>query len=306
MVSVLEFLSHARSPASLFTVLTQHSNEWRSVLTQVTCTPVNPFTTAMTWKTDLASNWNILIAFSFLAIEYLQIQLFLLRICFLSSWIALINLHCKIRHHNTLTTCRYLYPNQKQILIGWFRRHELRSPGEFQPCQHVFSAFVETQHPEGEKTLVRDESLYSSYAAALSVFCLRSCLTLPRWLASDGCFQPSHKFHNLPLRFLLSSYMRSFCYMHFYFSMHASKNPCNASVVKSLAYCMLFTSSSDTLIELVNVMTCFAMCEVEFALPSKVTTETPSHLKFRLGWCMGAFSKQKYFRFSCIVKWLEH
>lgn len=76
MVSVLEFLSHARSPASLFTVLTQHSNEWRSVLTQVTCTPVNPFTTAMTWKTDLASNWNILIAFSFLAIEYLQIQLF--------------------------------------------------------------------------------------------------------------------------------------------------------------------------------------------------------------------------------------
>lgn len=157
-------------------------------------------------------------------------------------------MHCTIRHHNTLATSRHLYPNQKQILIGWFRRHELRSPGEFQSCQHFFSAFVKTQHPEGEKTLVRDESLYSSYTSALSVFCLHSCPALPRWLASDECFQPSHQFHNLPLRFLLSSYIRSFCYMHSVLlkSIHASQNLCNANVAKSLAYCMLFTSSSDT------------------------------------------------------------
>lgn len=137
-------------------------------------------------------------------------------------------MHCKIRHLNTLATSRFLYPNQKQTLIIWFRWYELRSPGGFQPCQHVFSAFVETQHPEGEKTIVRDESLNSSYTTALSVFCLCS------WLASHGCFQPSHKFHNLPLRFLLSSYIRSFCYVLLK-SIHASKNPCNASVANSLA-----------------------------------------------------------------------
>lgn len=45
---------------------------------------------------------------------------------------------------------------------------------------------VETQHPEGEKTFVRDESLYSSYAAVLSVFCLRSPPSLVRvkWMLS--------------------------------------------------------------------------------------------------------------------------
>lgn len=133
--------------------------------------------------------------------------------------------------------------------------------------QHVFSAFVETQHPEGEKTLVRDESLYSSYTSALSVFCLRSCPALPQWLASDGCFEPSHEFHNLPLRFLLSSYIRSFCYMHSVLLkiIHASKNLRNANVAKSLAnVCCL--QARLTLIEPMSIMTCFAICEIEFAL----------------------------------------
>lgn len=56
---------------------TQHSNEWRSVLAQVTCIPVNPFTTAMTWKTDLASNWNILIAF-FIFSQHIELLFLLL------------------------------------------------------------------------------------------------------------------------------------------------------------------------------------------------------------------------------------
>lgn len=191
MLAVLEFLSHGPSPPPSSLCW----NEWRSVFLHKS--HVLRLTLSQPWWPGkpayiLSAFCYTRVCLHFSAIKKSSDRIIPQHICWEFDQIESIDMRAL---RDVITACwqksRYLYPNQKQILMGWFRQNELWLPGEFQPS---FQYSWKLNTLRGKRL---SSEMNRSTPVTSQLFLSFVCAAVPPSV-SNGCFHPSHEFASFP------------------------------------------------------------------------------------------------------------